>query len=74
VSRVEEIDEGGIWEAGRGKEKVKGLVGLWDVLLVVTEVRLICMLIDALLMTCRPRRCLSTAFTQTSLRRSSSRS
>jgi hypothetical protein len=40
VSRVEEIDEGGIWEAGRGKEKVKGLVGLWDVLLVVTEVSL----------------------------------
>jgi hypothetical protein len=40
VSRVEEIDEGGIWEAGRGKEKAKGLVGLWDVLLVVTEVSL----------------------------------
>jgi hypothetical protein len=38
ISRVEEIDEGGIWESGRGNEKVKGLVGLWEGLMGVTAV------------------------------------
>ena len=40
VGRVEELDEGGIWEGGRGREKVRGLVGLWEVLVVVLEVSL----------------------------------
>lgn len=38
VGRVDDVDEGGIWEGGRGREKVKGLVGLWEVLVVVAEV------------------------------------
>lgn len=38
VNRVEEIDEGGIWEGGRAREKVKGLIGLWDVMVVILEV------------------------------------
>ncbi|WRT66900.1 uncharacterized protein IL334_003865 [Kwoniella shivajii] len=37
VSRVEEIDEGGIWSEGRGRDKVRGLVGLWESLLNLAE-------------------------------------
>ncbi|WVR04979.1 hypothetical protein IAU60_001991 [Kwoniella sp. DSM 27419] len=37
IGRVEEIDEGGIWQGGRSKDKIKGLVGLWDSLLLVAE-------------------------------------
>ncbi|WWD15716.1 hypothetical protein CI109_100138 [Kwoniella shandongensis] len=39
VSRIEEADEGGIWEGGkgRGKEKVKGIVGLWESVMVLAE-------------------------------------
>lgn len=37
VVKVEEIDEGGIW-AGRGTEKVRGLVDLWEAMIVVIEV------------------------------------
>jgi exocyst complex protein 7 len=36
--RVEEVDEGGIWEGGRGKEKVAALIDLWDAMPVMTEV------------------------------------
>ncbi len=39
VNRVDELDEGGIWEGGRGRDKVRGLVGLWEVLVVILEVR-----------------------------------
>lgn len=39
IARVDEIDEGGIWEGGRGKEKASGLMDLWELLLVVLEVR-----------------------------------
>ena len=38
VSHVEEIDEGGIWESGRARDKVRGLISLWDVLIIVMEV------------------------------------
>ena len=38
VNRVDEVDEGGIWEGGRGREKVRVLVGLWEVLVVILEV------------------------------------
>lgn len=38
VNRVEEIDEGGIWESGRAREKVRGLIDLWEVMVVVVEV------------------------------------
>ena len=38
MSHVEEIDEGGIWEASRGKAKVKGLVQLWEVMILIMEV------------------------------------
>jgi hypothetical protein len=38
VSRIEEIDEGGIWEGGRGREKVRGLVDMWEVMIVILEV------------------------------------
>lgn len=38
LGRVEEIDEGGIWEGGRGREKARGLTGLWDALIVLAEV------------------------------------
>ena len=41
VNKVEEVDEGGIWEGGRGKEKVRGLVGLWEVMVIMLEVRLL---------------------------------
>ncbi|WVF72381.1 hypothetical protein IAT40_007196 [Kwoniella sp. CBS 6097] len=37
LSRVEEIDEGGIWSGGRSREKVQGLSGLWESLLVFIE-------------------------------------
>ncbi|WVQ98552.1 hypothetical protein IAU59_005678 [Kwoniella sp. CBS 9459] len=37
IARVEEIDEGGIWSGGRGREKVQGLSGLWESLLVFAE-------------------------------------
>lgn len=40
VNRVEEVDEGGIWEGGRGREKVRGLVGLWELLVIILEVSL----------------------------------
>lgn len=36
--RVEEVDEGGIWEGGRGKEKVAALIDLWDAMPVMAEV------------------------------------
>ena len=38
VDRVEQVDEGGIWEGGRGREKVRGLIGLWEVLVIILEV------------------------------------
>ncbi|ORY27086.1 Cullin repeat-like-containing domain protein [Naematelia encephala] len=38
MTRVEEVDEGGIWEGDRGREKVKGLIGLCEVVIVVAEV------------------------------------
>lgn len=38
LARVDEIDEGGIWEGGRGREKARGLIGLWDALIVIAEV------------------------------------
>ena len=38
VSHIEEIDEGGIWEASRGQDKVKGLVQLWEVMVIIMEV------------------------------------
>lgn len=38
LSKVEEVDEGGIWEGGRGKEKVAALVDLWDAMPIFTEV------------------------------------
>ena len=38
VSHVEEIDEGGIWEASRGQDKVEGLMGLWQVMIIIMEV------------------------------------
>lgn len=38
VSRVEEVDEGGIWEGGRGREKVRALGACWEVALVLVEV------------------------------------
>ena len=38
MNRVEEVDEGGIWEGGRGRGKVRGLVGLWEVLVIILEV------------------------------------
>ncbi|KAK8870005.1 hypothetical protein IAR55_000575 [Kwoniella newhampshirensis] len=39
VARIEEADEGGIWEGGkgRGKEKVRGLVGLWESVMILAE-------------------------------------
>ena len=40
VSRIEEVDEGGIWEGSRGREKVRGLVDLYEVMIVVLEVSL----------------------------------
>jgi exocyst complex protein 7 len=36
--RVEEVDEGGIWEGGRGKEKVAALIDLWDAMPIMAEV------------------------------------
>jgi len=39
--RVEEVDEGGIWEGGRGKEKVAALIDLWDAMPVMAEVSII---------------------------------
>lgn len=38
VERVEEVDEGGIWEGGRGREKVKAIMNCWEILLVLIEV------------------------------------
>lgn len=38
LSKVDEVDEGGIWEGGRGKEKVAALVDLWDAIPLLTEV------------------------------------
>ena len=38
VNRVDEIDEGGIWEGGRAREKVRGLISLWEVMVVMLEV------------------------------------
>lgn len=38
LGRVEEVDEGGIWEMGRGREKAGGLVALWEGMIVLTEV------------------------------------
>ncbi|KAK4687879.1 exocyst complex component 7, partial [Tremellales sp. Uapishka_1] len=38
VAHVDEIDEGGIWEDGRGSEKVEGLLGLWEGMMVLVEV------------------------------------
>jgi hypothetical protein len=38
VARVDEVDEGGIWEGGRGREKVKAITTCWEVLLVLIEV------------------------------------
>lgn len=38
LTKVEEVDEGGIWEGGRGKEKVAALVDLWDAMPILTEV------------------------------------
>ena len=38
VSRIEEIDEGGIWEGGRGGEKVRALVDLCELLIIIMEV------------------------------------
>jgi exocyst complex protein 7 len=38
IARVDEVDEGGIWEGGRGNDKVRSLVGLWEGLTVITEV------------------------------------
>lgn len=38
LTRVEEVDEGGIWEGGRGKEKVAALVDLWDAMPILAEV------------------------------------
>jgi exocyst complex protein 7 len=40
VNRVDEIDEGGIWEGGRAREKVRGLISLWEVMVVILEVGL----------------------------------
>ncbi|WVW83405.1 hypothetical protein I302_105424 [Kwoniella bestiolae CBS 10118] len=37
ISKVDEADGGGIWADGRGKEKVRGLVGLWESLLSIVE-------------------------------------
>ncbi|OCF55156.1 hypothetical protein L486_07267 [Kwoniella mangroviensis CBS 10435] len=37
ITKVEEADEGGIWADGRGREKVKGLTGLWEGLLSLVE-------------------------------------
>ncbi|GFZ46609.1 hypothetical protein JCM24511_03829 [Saitozyma sp. JCM 24511] len=37
LGRVEEVDEGGIWEMGRGREKAGGLVALWEGMIVLTE-------------------------------------
>ena len=38
ISRIEEIDEGGIWESSRGTEKVRGIIDLWEVLIIIVEV------------------------------------
>jgi hypothetical protein len=35
--RVDEVDEGGIWEGGRGKEKVAALIDLWDAMPIMAE-------------------------------------
>ncbi|WWC85250.1 uncharacterized protein L201_000112 [Kwoniella dendrophila CBS 6074] len=37
ITRVEEADEGGIGAEGRGRDKVKGLVGLWESLINIVE-------------------------------------
>jgi hypothetical protein len=39
LARVEEVDEGGIWEGGRGKEKVAALIDLWDAMPIMAEVK-----------------------------------
>lgn len=59
VSRIEEVDEGGIWEGGRGREKVRGLVDLWEVMIVILEVSLLTLDIPEIAADARRRLCSS---------------
>lgn len=38
LSKLEEVDEGGIWQGGRGREKTQLHGRLWDAMGVVAEV------------------------------------
>jgi hypothetical protein len=40
LAKVDEVDEGGIWQGGKGGEKARLVGDLWDAMSIVVEVRI----------------------------------